>query len=62
MTQRMTVTDYLLYELNRMARDRGDDVELVWDHPERPKPQLATRDGDVVHLPPRPQQKGDHPE
>jgi hypothetical protein len=62
MTQRMTVTDYLLYELNRLARDRGDDVELVWDHPERPRPQLATRDGNVVHLPERPQpEKGSTP-
>jgi hypothetical protein len=55
MKQVMTVTDYLLYELNRRARARGDDVELVWqlpEQPEHPKPQLATHGGNIVQLPP----------
>jgi hypothetical protein len=62
MKQVMTVTDYLLYELNRRARARGDDVELVWqlpEQPEHPKPQLATDGGNVVQL--NPNQKGELP-
>jgi hypothetical protein len=57
-TQRMSVTDYLLFELNRLARDRGDDVQLIWEypeHPDRPRPKLATKDGEIVPLRPGPQ-------
>jgi hypothetical protein len=59
MTRTLTIREYLLEELNRQARAAGDDVELVFEHPERPKPHLATDGGNVVHLTPR--EKGDHP-
>jgi hypothetical protein len=59
MSRTMTLRDFVLEELSRQLRERYD-IEIV---DERPKPQLATRDGNVVHLPPRPQpEKGDHPE
>jgi hypothetical protein len=59
MTRTMTLQDFMYEELYRRIRERYD-VEIV---DERPKPQLATRDGEVVHLPERPQpEKGDHPE
>jgi hypothetical protein len=34
----LTVREYLLEELNRRMRERGEDVELVF---ERPRPRLA---------------------
>jgi hypothetical protein len=58
MSRTITLRDFVLEELSRQLRERYD-VEIV---DERPKPQLATRDGNVVRLPPPPQQKGDHPE
>jgi hypothetical protein len=58
MTQIMTLTEYLLYECNLMARERGDDIEVVFEHPGHPKPRLAARDGDVVQFPERPTEKG----
>jgi hypothetical protein len=39
--------DYLLEVLNERARERGEDVEIVWEHP---RPQLVARDGEVVRL------------
>jgi hypothetical protein len=55
MTKVMTITEYLLEELNRRARERGEDIELVFEHP---RPKLATRDGEVVELRPAPQGEG----
>jgi hypothetical protein len=56
MTRTMTLRDFVLEELSRQLREEYG-VEIV---DERPTPQLATRDGNVVHLPPRPQpEKGD---
>ena len=49
MTRVMTVKEYLLEELNRRARERGEDIELVFEH-ERPRPRLATQEGEVVEL------------
>jgi hypothetical protein len=43
----LTIREYLLEELNRRARERGEDIELVF---ERPKPRLATKEGEVVEL------------
>jgi hypothetical protein len=54
MTQVMTIDEYILFELNRRARARGDDVELVFEHPERPRPRLAAKDGEVVEFAERP--------
>jgi hypothetical protein len=50
MTRVLTVKDYLLEELNRRARARGEDVELVFQLPPPTQPQLATRDGNVVEF------------
>jgi hypothetical protein len=54
MTRQVTLREYLLQDiltdLNRRAQARGEDVEIVF---ERPKPQLATREGEVVQLSPR---------
>ena len=44
MTRTLTVREYLLEELNRRMRERGEDVELVF---ERPKPRLVA---EVVRL------------
>jgi hypothetical protein len=49
----MTLQDFMYEELYRRIRERYD-VEIV---DERPKPQLATRDGNVVHLTPREERK-----
>jgi hypothetical protein len=38
MTRTLTVREYLLETLNRRMRERGEDVELVFD---RPRPRLA---------------------
>jgi hypothetical protein len=44
----VTLTDYLLEALNRRARERSEDVQIVW---ERPRPRLAVRDeNNVVKL------------
>jgi hypothetical protein len=48
-TKVMTITEYLLEELNRRARERGEDIELVYEK-ERLRPRLATREGKVVQL------------
>jgi hypothetical protein len=48
MTRTLTIKEYLLEELNRRMRARGEDIELVFSH-ERPK--LA----EVVQLQPAPQ-------
>ena len=47
MTRTLTVKQYLLEGLNRRARERGDDVELVF---EWPKPRIAANDENVVKL------------
>jgi len=51
MTRQVTLREYLLADmladLNRRARERGEDVEIVFD---RPKPQLAAQGGEVVQL------------
>ena len=47
MTRVLTIKEYLLEELNRRARERGEDVELVF---EKPKPRLAARQGEVLQL------------
>jgi hypothetical protein len=49
MTRTLTIKEYLLEELNRRARERGEDIELVFEH-ERPRPRLATKEGEVVEL------------
>ena len=49
MTRTLTVKEYLLEGLNRRARERGDDVELVF---EWPKPRIAASDETVVKLHP----------
>ena len=49
MTRIMTIKEYLLEELNRRLRERGEDIELVYSH-DRPKPQLAAQEGKVVQL------------
>jgi hypothetical protein len=47
-TRTVTLTDYLLEALNRRARERGEDVQIVF---ERPKPWVVARnDGEVVNL------------
>ena len=51
MTRILTVDEYLLEELNRRAKERGEDVELVFSRAERPKPRLAV-DNNVVQLEP----------
>lgn len=38
MTRTLTLKEYIVEELNRRARERGDDFEIVL---ERPKPQLV---------------------
>jgi hypothetical protein len=43
----LTIKEYLLEELNRRARERGEDIELVF---ERPTPRLATKEGAVVEF------------
>jgi hypothetical protein len=40
MTRTLTVKEYLLKGLNRRARERGDDVELVFEWPKQPVPLL----------------------
>ena len=47
MTRTLTIKEYLLEELNRRARERGEDVELVF---ERPRPELVADRGVVVPL------------
>lgn len=54
MTRVMTLHEYrdyviedLLADLNRRARERGEDFELVSD---RPKPRLVAERGEVVPL------------
>ena len=47
MTRTLTVKQYLLEQLNRRARERGEDVELVF---ERREPRLATDRGEIVSL------------
>jgi hypothetical protein len=42
MTRTLTVREYLLETLNRRVRERGEDVELVFD---RPKPRLVADRG-----------------
>jgi hypothetical protein len=53
MTRQVTLREYLLQDmladLNRRAKERGEDVEIVFDKP-RYVPELATRDGEVVQL------------
>jgi hypothetical protein len=47
MTRTLTIKEYLLEELNRRARERGEDIELVF---ERPQPRLVAEHGEVVPL------------
>ena len=47
MTRVLTIKEYLLEELNRRAKERGEDIELVF---ERPQPRLATKHGEVMPL------------
>jgi hypothetical protein len=47
MTRTITAKEYLLEELNRRARERGEDIELVF---ERPQPRLVAERGEVVPL------------
>jgi hypothetical protein len=57
MTRTLTVREYLLEELNRLARARGDDIEIVFEypeHPERRRPHLAAKEGEIVEFPERP--------
>jgi hypothetical protein len=49
MSRTITLREYLVEELNRRARERGQDVELVV---ERPGPRLATEEGQVVQFGP----------
>jgi hypothetical protein len=46
MTRTLTIKEYLLESLNRRMRERGEDVELVF---ERPRPKLVS---EVVQLQP----------
>jgi hypothetical protein len=47
MTRTLTIKEYLLEELNRRARERGEDIELVF---ERTQPRLVAELGEVVPL------------
>jgi hypothetical protein len=45
MARVVTLSDYMLEILNRRARERGEDVELVYD---RPKPRVMVRNEENV--------------
>jgi hypothetical protein len=47
MTRTLTLTDYLLETLNRRARERWEDVQILL---ERPRPKLVARNENVVKL------------
>jgi hypothetical protein len=44
----ITLREYVLEQFNQMLAENGENVRVVID---RPRPVLATTDGDVVLLP-----------
>jgi hypothetical protein len=51
----MTLKELVLEELNRQLAEEGRDVRVV---AERPRPRLATKEGEVVELRPSEQLEG----
>jgi hypothetical protein len=51
MTRRMTLDELLAEELLRRIRERYPDVEIIPESERNRPPHLATRDGEIVHLP-----------
>lgn len=49
MTRTVTLKELFLEELNRQLKQEGRDVRVV---AERPRPRIATREGEVVQLRP----------
>lgn len=47
-TRVMTITEYLLETLNRQARERGEDIEIVFNNASRARPQFATKNGENI--------------
>ena len=55
MIRTVTLKELVFEELNRQLAEEGRDVRVV---AERPRPQLAAREGQVVQLAPRSEETG----